>query len=255
MKYIKIALGLALAAGSMAVAASPALALSPRWVTCLFLGEGHGQWEDSHCTDPKTGGGWETREVRETREVTSSSSSIELEDSDTLLGASSVKCEWTNEGTIGTNGQDSVRTITVVKCEKVKEGGCETLESVKPVNLPWSTLLEEREGPKGGKEVRDRITSLIAGKNPGWAVKCDTALGPKTDECTGINSTKIENGPDNLYVVATFDKVSEETPAECTESQATGKKSGFVRGATISKLRNARGELQALWVLAAAFKT
>ncbi len=249
MKYIKIALGLAFAAGLMAVAASPALALSPRWVTCQNVGTG-GHWTDSHCE--KAGAGeWDTREVTETREVTSSSSKIELEDTAVLLGPSSVECEGTDTGTIGAGGTDSTVGITVTKCKIVRAGPCEKLEEVKPLNLPWLTLLEERENKGKEREVRDRITSLVVGKNPGWAVKCKTIGGVKTDECTGITSTGVRNGAGGV-VEGIFEKISEETPASCTEGNS---KSGFVRGTTINRLRNAKGELQPFWVLAAAFKT
>ena len=191
-------------------------------------------------------GTWETKEVAETREVTSSSSKIELEDTAVTLGPSSVECEGTDRGTVGANGTDSVVGITVTKCKTVRAGPCEKLEEVKPVNLPWATQLEETGG-----EVRDRITSLVAGKNPGWAVKCKTFLGVKTDECTGITTTGIKNGAGGV-VESIFEAVSEKTPASCTEGNS---KSGFVRGTTINRLRNSKGEAQAFWVLAAAFKT
>jgi len=262
MKYLKIAFGLAMVAGLMAVAATPALALSPRWVVCEKVEAGKGQWEDSRCTKPKGGGGWETKEVKETREVTSDGT-LELEDEKaSIAGPTRVKCSGTNLGTIGAGGTDSVTEITATNCRFVTAGGCkENLEKliVRPVNLPWSTLLEEREGAiRGSREVRDIIRSLTAGRAPGWTVKCESVLGgQEEDVCEaegGFASTKITNGEGALQgaVIGTFEKGVPKN-AKCSKG---GAGTGVVEGTVLSRLRTSpSGELRSFWVLAAAFKT
>lgn len=239
MKHLKIAFGLVAVAGLMAVMASSAMA-APIWVTCVNVGPNNGKWLDAQCT--KAGKGeWETKAVTETVEVTSSGT-LELEDSETIAGASSVECSGTNLGTIGAGGTDSTTRITATKCKFVKLGGCE--ESTEPKaearNLPWATKLEET-----GEEVRDRITSLIAGKLPGWAVTCKTIFGTKTDVCTGLNSAKVRANRAAGSVEGEFDEKSE--AASCTEGK---EKSGHVRRTVITSLRNSKGVLQAFWVLA-----
>jgi hypothetical protein len=240
MKYLRIAFGLALVAGLMAVVASPAMAAGPKWVTCEKSTTG--KFNNSKCTE--AGSGWETKEVAETREVTSSGT-LELEDSETLAGASSVECPGTDVGTIGAGGSDSTVNITVGTCKKVKEGGCKTLEKVEPRNLPWATQLVEEGG-----EVRDTITSLVAGKSPGWAVTCNTLLGKKTDVCEGVTSTAVNANRTEGSVEAIFEAKSK--AAKCSEGGAA---SGHVRGKDINRLRNSKGELQAFWVLAEALGT
>jgi len=245
VKYLKLAFGLIVVAGMMAVATSSAVAAGPVWVTCLPR-PGAGHFEDSHCLNAKENGGWETSELTKTVEVTSSSAKLELEDSEALGGASSVVCSGLDVGTIGAGGSDSTTSITNIKCVKEKEGACKTLEEVKPANLPWSTQLKEENG-----EVRDFITSLIAGKNPGWLVKCNTALGVQTDECTGNQSTKIKANRTELSVEGTFEKTFK-PGAKCSLG---GKESGHVSGTVVSKLRMSNGELLSFWILAPALDT
>jgi len=249
MKHLKIAFGLVVVAGLMAVVAAPAMAEGPIWVTCTKVAKG--KWLDSACT--KAGAGeWETKAVTETVEVTSSSTGLLLTDTSTKLGKASVECSGTDEGTIGAKGSDSVTRITAEKCKKVEEGGCKELLNVKAINLPWSTLLVERENAAKEKEVRDRITSLVAGANPGWSVECNTLFGIKADKCTGITTTKVIDNRGTGKVEGEFEKISEEEPASCTEGNST---SGRVSGKNITSLRNAKGELQSFWLLAEALKT
>jgi hypothetical protein len=258
MKYLRMVFGLAVVAGLMAVAASPALAVKPpRWVTCLQVTGGH--WKDANCESPGVGN-WDTREITETQEITTSGR-LELTDSAAPGGKTVVVCEGTDQGTVGAEGQGSTTrvTVTISSCKFVNKahGGCEEskpIVEVKAVNLPWSTHLEERENTETKKiELRSLLRSL-SGKPPGWAVTCETFLGPVTDECTGGSSTAVESARSNLLTNFIFDKASEQEPANCT--QAAGKTgTGRVRGTVSSSLRNSKGVLVSLWVLASVLGT
>lgn len=251
MRYLKIAFGLVLVTGLMAVSASSAWAGPPRWVACEKVAAGTGHWTDQHCESPGAGS-WDTREITETREVTSDGT-LELEDEKaSALGATRVKCSGTNLGTVGAGGSDSVTRITATSCTFVKAGGC---SSTKPVtaearNLGWTTQLKEENG-----EVRDVITSLVAGKAPGWAVTCTSVLGKEeVDVCEaeGTSSTKITNGTGEKKgaIIATFEKAQR---AHCSLG---GVGAGVVEGEVLSRLRTSpTGELRLLWVLASAFGT
>ena len=112
MKYLKMAFGLAVVAGLMAVVVSPAMAV-PRWVHCVKSEKG--KWSDGTCS--KSGTGWETKELVGTSEVTSSGE-LELEDTKATGGAVSVKCSGENKGWVANlasltePGEDGVATIT-----------------------------------------------------------------------------------------------------------------------------------------------
>jgi hypothetical protein len=222
----------------------------PKWVTCLPK-SGAGQWEDSHCTKGKTNGGWETSELTTTVEVTSSDK-LTLEDS---AEKTAVTCTGLDKGKIGAEGSDSVTEISNVKCEFVKEenGKCEASGpvSAKPLNLPWSTHLAERTNASKELEVRDEITSLVSGKEPGWTLTCrvDGVL-EVSDECSGNTSTKVRSNRTEGSVEAEFEK--ESPKGGCSLSK---EKTGVITGTTISKLRMSNGELLAFWVLASALKT
>jgi hypothetical protein len=229
MKYLKIAFGLVIVAGLMAVAASPAMARQG-WVQCRE-NTGKGQWENSKCTTAKANGNWETKEITETLETTSSGS-LELEDSKATGGATAVQCSGAGTGTVGSGGSGSVKTVTATGCKFVagKVGSCEESKGVttRAVNLPWSTKLEERSGG----EVRNVITSTVAGKAPGYATECTVGGVFKiSDECTGVTSANVR--PNRAKTVETeFDKTSE--PGTCSVG---GEKAGFLRGVIFISVR------------------
>ncbi len=240
MKYMKIAFGLALVAGLMAVMASSAMA-APKWVTCVKATPG--KWSSSTCTSAGTG--WETAEVSATSEVTSStvgSTGLELEDK---KAGTAITCVGNGTGTVGANGSDSVRTITASKCKIVagKAGSCEEPVTARAINLGWSTKLEERSG-----ELRDIITSLISGKTPGYAVECEVdGILKITDECTGVISTNARANRAEGTVETEFDSVSEGELGNCTIG---GEKQGRVKGNVVNRLRSG-----AYWILASLLKT
>ncbi len=253
MRYLKIAFGLAVVVGLMAVVASPALAATPKWVTCEKVEKG--QWLDSLCT--KAGAGtWETKAISETLEVTSSGT-LELEDSAATGGAVIIECEGSNLGTIGAEGGGGISRISASKCKFIagKNGTCETgkAPTARALNLPWAARLEERENTETKKlELRSLIRSLTTNP-PGWAVECEVGGVIKvTDECTGGTSTSVVSNRATGKTEFAFDAVSAQEPAKCSLGNAT---SGSVRGGVIGSLRNKKGELLPLWVLASVLST
>jgi hypothetical protein len=254
MKHLKIAFGLVMVAGLMAVVASPAMAEGPRWVHCVKVAPNTGHWLTNKCTTAGTGE-WETKAVTETSEVTSStvpgSKGLELED---VKAGTAITCVGNGTGTVGPNGADSVKTITATGCEFVagKLGSCEAAVKpiAKPRNLGWSSRIEERENTKTKViELRDIVTSLIAGKAPGYAVECRVGGVLKvTDVCEGVISTNARANRAEGTVEQEFDKVSEEEVGTCSVG---GAGQGRVSGNTINRLRL----LTALWLLANLIKT
>ncbi len=253
MRYLKIAFGLVMVAGLMAVAASPAMALGPRWVTCAKVSTG-GQWSSGTCTT--SGTGWETKAISETVEVTSSGK-LELEDSAATGGKVIIECSGTNLGTVGAEGQGNIISITATSCEFVSKehGSCEEGQkrTAEAINLPWSVKLEERENTESKKiELRDLVRSLTT-KSPGWKVTCRVdGILEISDECTGGTSTAVNSNRATGATEFVFDSVSAQEPASCTAGNNT---SGSVRGTVTGKLRNSKGELLSLWVLASVLKT
>jgi len=207
MKHLRIAFGLVVMAGLMAIAAVPAMALSPRWEQCKTVEIANsGNWKDSLCSVPQGSGTWLTMQVTSTEEVTSKSiGKIELTDTKATGGASTVACEGGDRGTIGANGADQEIEVFATSCVRVT-GACTSNVRAVAINLPWITQLVEEPAGK----IRNTIRSEIAGKSPGYLVECLVqGIFVVEDECTGPISTAMENLP-NGNVLATFDKTSEE---------------------------------------------
>ena len=250
MKRLKIALGLAVVAGLMAVVAAPAMAV-PRWVHCV---KGSGLYTSGTCATLGSGG-WETKELVNTSEVTSSGK-LELED--TGAGVR-IECTGVNTGWV-TNlenknepGQDGIATITNIKCTFIKAGSCESSKgvTVRPQNLPWGTKLKEE-----GAQVRDDILSgsktPTGEKFPGWEVECTVGGILKIEDVCEHNDTTV-NVIANRTTGKTefvFDAISNEkvNRATCTVG---GKETGVVEGTILSQLRSGN----ALWILAPNLKT
>src|ERR1700683_394141 len=122
MRYLKMAFGLVVVAGMMAVMASSAMALTgPRWVTCLKVVKG--TFENNLCSKGSSGE-WETSTVKETIEVTSDGTLVLEDEKPAAGGAVELECKGTNEGTIGANGSDSIRSVGASECKFIKNGGC-----------------------------------------------------------------------------------------------------------------------------------
>jgi len=218
MKHLRIAFGLVVMAGLMAIAAAPAMAANARWEQCKNVGTG-GHWSDALCSKPATNGAWETKEVTETEEVTSSGE-VELTDTKATGGASTIKCKGFDVGWIGVNGGDGETVVKATGCTRV-EGLCESNVTAVAINLPWYTQLAI-----SGSEIRDRVRSAAAA-GPGYKVECVTGgIFKVADECTGGISTKMTNSSDG-NVQAEFDAISEAETGTC---KLGGAGSGRVRG-------------------------
>jgi hypothetical protein len=246
MKHLKIAFGLAVLVSMMGISASSAMAKGPVWVTCLPR-PGEGDFGSSRCTEVRVNGGWETSELTKTVEVTSSSTGLELEDSNAGGAKTVVRCSGTEVGTVGANGSGSTTGVHINEpCTLVTAGNCKTLEKLSPVNLPWSSKLEE-----SGGELRDAVTSLVAGKEPGWAVTCNTLLGKMTDTCEANTTTTVQANRSEGSVEGKFQKATSPA-ATCSLNK---EKTGHAEGTVVAKLRMSNGELLAFWPLSTAEKT
>ncbi len=172
------------------------------------------------CSKGKASGNWETEEVAETQEVTSSSSALELVDTKATGGALAIKCAATDVGWIEENFDD-VSGIKFTKCARVS-GSCESEKELKviPLNLPWATELREETGG----EIRDRLQA--AGKGPGYKIECTVGgIFKIADECAGALTTKMTNNRSTDTVEAEFD--SKSGKIECTSG---GKEAGEIKG-------------------------
>ena len=244
MKYLKMAFGLVVVAGLMAVVASPAVAV-PRWVHCVKSEKG--KFSDGTCS--KSGTGWETKELVGTSEITTSGE-LELEDTKATGGAVSLQCSASGTGWVANlasatePGEDGNSTITNVKCTFVKEGLCRKAIGVEPRNLPWGTRLVE-----SGTEVRDEIISGNVSGAPGWKIICENFLGGMTEDTCELsgNSVNIIANRATGKLEIKFDNITETKKAKCTVG---GANAGNTRGTILALLRSGN----ALWVLAPKFR-
>jgi hypothetical protein len=223
MRHLRIVVGLVVMAGTMAIAASPAMA-NPRWGFCNKVGAG-GHWTTSKCTSSGSGE-WETAEVASTQEVTSSGE-LELEDSKEEVA---IKCKVTSNGTINKEGIGWVTTITASECSFVKHGECESSKPVTAtaVNLHWSLVTELVTPPLSKiSYTRRREISLASKGEPGWKVECTVGPLKVADTCEGDNTALLRSNRTAGTVEEEFESESAEEPGTCSLG---GTKTGFVRG-------------------------
>jgi hypothetical protein len=256
MKYLKLAFGLVAVAGLMAISASSAMAAEPIWVTCAKTAAPT-HYTEADCLTAGSEGGWNTKgfAANETIEATSSGT-LELEDSAATGGKVIITCSGTDQGWVGPNGIAEQNRVTASSCKFVEHGACEEGKPVTAVaaNLPWTLKLEERTNTANNNvELRGLLVSLVSGKNPGWNVECTVGGILKiSDSCTGRTNVAVESARSRLLTNFKFDEISAQEPASCTQGTST---SGHVRGTVSSSIRNSKGELQALWPLAAILGT
>jgi hypothetical protein len=186
----KLVLGLAVSAGLLAISAIPAMA-APVW-----------RINGTELTES-------TASVSE--------GELELEDSESTLGAVRLKCKVKSTGVVGPKSLDKIEKAEVTGCTVVK-GTCGSPKA-EAVHLPWNTELKE----EASKEVRDGIKNSGAGL-PGYKVTC-TVLIKVTDTCEAETSTSITNNLEAGLVEAGFNEKSGK--AKCSLSK---KESGTVTG-------------------------
>jgi len=257
MKYLKLAFGLVAVAGLMAIAASSAMAAEPIWVTCAKTAAPT-HYTEADCLTAGSEGGWNTKgfAANETIEATSSGT-LKLEDRSATGGEVKIECAGTDQGWVGPNGVAEENRVTASSCKFAgAHGSCEESKAVtaKAINLPWTLKLEERTNTATSKvELRGLLVSLVSGKNPGWDVECTVGgILKVSDECTGRTNVGVESARSRLLTNFIFDSISEQEPAKCSIG---GENAGFVSGIVSSSIRNAKGELQALWPLASILNT
>jgi hypothetical protein len=208
------------------------------WLVCL---EGKNKevtkYTSNQCTKAESTGGWESTFPNGGETVKLAVASLRLADTGTPGGTTAIKCNsgmkgW---GTVFASNEGEITSAEVAnpktECERL-EGGCKAgeIEKVHGVNLPWRTEIVETESKYSIKILK---TGESTEKEPGWAVKCNTLLGSKTDTCTSegeANAEKLEatnaSSAGVLLVNGTFEKVHKE---KCSEGgKEKGEESGKV---------------------------
>jgi hypothetical protein len=119
------------------------------------------------------------------------------------------------DGTVGNNGEDEIVELltlgkvavslialsgTALLCSG--QEGCTTgteNDEVWAVNLPWKTLLQlvEEASPLFQGFVI-LISAHSGGGQPGWYVKCATALGTSEDECLATTGEEVSAEAKNV---------------------------------------------------------
>jgi hypothetical protein len=243
MKHLKIA-GLCLVSMiMMGMTLAGTAAAAPLWLVCLE-GPNLTKYSSNQCTKAESGGKWQSQELTTTDKATITSFTLTLTDTKTALGSTPVRCDsgGESEGTVGPGNTAVVKTAIIksagTNCRSLG-GGCETgandIEGVEGRDLPWQTTLFEHEG-----KVLTKIEADGNGE-PGWAVKCKTVLGSKTDVCVSESGEDEEVELINevtkgvLLVRGRFQTAKK---ADCTEG---GKKSGEVAGLIAILLASGNG--------------
>ncbi len=168
----------------MGMALTGSASAAPLWALCRE-GPGLTKYSTKGCTKAESTGKWQEVGVQEGTTVKGTDFTLTLEDEKTPLGKTVVRCDSGGEleGEVSSGGKAIIKKSTVknasTNCKGI-EGACESnkIESVEGVDLPWRTELYETEGSFQDSELAD------GNGEPGWSVKCNTILGPKTDTCT-----------------------------------------------------------------------
>ncbi len=235
MKHLVKIVGLCLASMLvMGMAITATASATPHWLDCAE-GSGSTKYSTSQCTTAESGGKWQWNEVTGT-EKTVTKGSLLLKDLDSPLGVSEVECWGEAAGTVGPGAFDLTTSVTVnaKNCRAIK--GCEKVESIEAVDLPWQTEVTE---PKVGEYV-DLLNGDGKGE-PGYKVVCKEVLN-FTDTCTnsGTESLLLENKNTGgvLLVLATFQKLRK---GICSASTLSSKESGEVSGSLAVLLESGGG--------------
>lgn len=209
MRTIKIIMSICVVAILLAAVTATASAFQPVWQECTIATKG--SFENSTCTKEKTSGGHAWLEVYETRSVKSSEKALSISDTKAKGGALKVECTATAEGWIGRESQGAITAVALSKCTRVSGSECEGSPTVKAIDLPWSTTLEEG--------IKDKLKA--GGKGPGFKIECATK---RIDECFGTIATTMKNNGELGVAEAEFPS---ESLDECTSGAA---KSGEIKG-------------------------
>jgi hypothetical protein len=99
--------------------------------------------------------------------------------------AVTIKCEGTDEGTVGPGVADTITKATATNC-KTEAGTCPT-PVASALHLPWGSKLTSATRDTitfGGKAQEEKKEA------PGWKVTCS---GIVEDECSAVTNVGIEN--------------------------------------------------------------
>ena len=244
MKFATKIAGLCLASMlmmGMALAGNASAALL--WLVCL-KGTGLTKYTSSKCLTAGSGGEWQSLGVPSGTSITVKILvlTILLKDTKAAGGLESeVQC-FDNAGSIGegvieANGKGKVVKAEVKEPEKNCVGTkvCEAkgVTEVKAINLPWNTELFVGAN---GEPLTKLVGTGVAGKEPGWKLKCKVAGLSKEDVCESAvgepeevelsfgTVTKNPLGESELLVKGRFQTARKGT---CTQSK---EKSGEVTG-------------------------
>lgn len=159
-----------------------------------------------------------------------------------LGGTIHFVCSGKFHGTVGPGMLDKITDVLNLVDNKLNEISCELLHTqlgacsgslliiVKPVHLPWHTLLLE---PKANEFVDHILEEGTAGL-PGYESDCTTAFGTKAKEtCEGEVLVDTRNGPSGLE-----GEFLNQLSAKCGTGGVTSHLTSV--GAGITKLENGK---------------
>jgi hypothetical protein len=205
MRYLKIA-GLCLASMlvvSMALAGNASA--QPLWLVCLEASTGLTKYSSNQCTEAASNGKFQSLEIPSGVDDTVRLLALTLLLTDLAAGPlkekATIRCPHPTAGW-GLILAPNVLLVTKAEVENPKtecereEGPCKAgeIEKVDALHLPWKVEVFETES-----SLISKIEAAGTGE-PGWAVECETLLGPKTDECTSEGAGTLEETL-NLNVV------------------------------------------------------
>jgi hypothetical protein len=240
--------GLCLAAAlvSLMSLAASASAAPPLWLLCLKRFVIPGLYNDSNCkefggtfeweSEGLPPGGIDTIRITDLTIVMRDSNVGPLNENGLVTCLSGGR----GSGLLTSPKESEIRSAALenakTNCARLS-GPCKAgeVEEMKGVNLPWKQILVETES---------KTLSYIRGGgsgNPGWSLKCNTALGSKTDTCTNT-SEKPESMNDINEVTGGIllirSVLTASAHGNCTEANGGKKETGELHGLTATLSAN-----------------
>ena len=185
-------------------------ATAPTWMECGELEEG--AFENSACTKEKEAGSHEWLGMAEKQEATMEGT-LEIADEK----GPTIKCDESATGSVGTQWEGEISSITFTACEVTATGSGESSciigkpTALKALDLPWHTALEE----EGTAEPRE--SSTASGKGPGLEFECTGEKSKVIRECFGATSTSMTDNASEGSVKAEFE--SKSAKMKCKEKE------------------------------------
>jgi hypothetical protein len=221
-------------------------AAAPTWIECGALEEG--TYENSACTKEHAAGSFEWLGLAERQEA-ATEGTLEIADEK----GPTIKCDESATGSVGTQGEGEISSITFTACEVTATGSGESScikgqpTTLKALDLPWQTALEE----EGAAMPRDSLTA--SGKGPGLAFECTGEKSKVTRECFGATSTSMANNESEGSVKAEFESKSAKMKCKEKEGEASAELKDSVTIAGVKKGLNVFPDDPQWWINMAAF--